>query len=230
MHFATKSLIAASAFAATTALVASLGKNASEDNRPLCAGKDSREKVVLLLPEKKKYDDSIQLAVPIECRFISNGALPSGLHWLNYRTGLPAPDGSGDDADLIRLDLRAGPYMKDPEVFRQWQAFDEIGRTRFGLSYRPQIVPTRPEDHWRVGYFKPGVSGEDFHIRCSPETPGFSVAPQKWCRMEISLNSTEIGDRMWSAQVGALFRVERMDDWPEIEKRLRNLFSEAKPQ
>lgn len=185
-----------------------------------------KAQITLAVPQRKTRSEDVQLVVTLPCEYWRDRYEgPFSFRQVNYRTGNPVEGVDTEDPDVISLSVRASPYDPTGENYQQWEAYPPGDEERFGLEYRPQIVPSRPEDHWKVGYFKQGVSGAVFHIWCWPESVGFSLAPQKWCVMEMNLNPTPIRDRVWSAEVFVRFKVERIKDWPSIESRVRRVLS-----
>lgn len=196
--------------------------------QPFCNRAAPAAPTRLAVPQHKTRSEDVQLVVTLPCEYWRDRYEgPFSFRQVNYRTGNPVEGADTEDADVISLSVRASTYDPTSEIFNGWEAYPLGNEERFGLEYRPQVVPGRPEDRWQVGFFKQGVSGEDFYIQCWPETPGFALAPQEWCGMEMNLNPTPIGDRVWSANVFVRFKMERLGDWPLIEKRVRSLLSDV---
>lgn len=170
-----------------------------------------------------------QLILRIPCQYVEQEFEPHTFRRVDYLTGEPSSDRSSESPNLVTFRISVRPYDPSSPLYRVWQRFPDIGQMRYGLSYQPLVVQSRPETHWDAGYFKPDVSGDDFHIRCRPETPGFSTAPQKWCMMALSVNPTEFDGRMWAVRVETTFRVERLTDWQAIERRTLELYGSARP-
>lgn len=224
-------LLIASAFTGLliVALVSLYNSIETPKQQPICDRNHPNAEVDLVLPKVEQHDDDVQLTITLPCRYLRDEYdYAWSLRSVNYKTddvsdGAPPTVGP----DFIRFNVREKPYPTAESLFRPWQAYELNGEERYGLSYAPQVVPSRPETHWKVGYFKPGVSGDDFHIRCSPEAEGFEIKPQKWCAMVMMLNPTEVHGRPWAASVLVTFNVERLEDWQEIEAKTRDIFSQV---
>ncbi|MCK0099813.1 hypothetical protein MWU38_10495 [Qipengyuania sp. S6317L1] len=181
----------------------------------------------LRLPEMKEYESDVQLTITLPCRYIRDQYRYSrSFRAVNYKTG-KVSDAllSEGDRDFVWFTVRDWAYPEEQILFQHWQAYEPNGEERHGLLYAPQIVPSRPENRWRIGFFKPDVSGREFHIWCPPEADGFAILPQEWCTMRIMLNPTEVRGRRRAVRVNATFRIERLDDWKEIEGLALEIFA-----
>ena len=96
---------------------------------------------------------------------------------------------------------------------------------RFGLSYRPQPVPSRPEDLWKRIYMKPGVSGEEFYISCIPPMSPGAIDPPTSCTMNLRLAPKQIGTRRAGLILKASVPAARLEDWRQIEATVVRLFA-----
>ena len=182
----------------------------------------------LTIPVAFGAPGEVAVSVKIPGKFLcqSEGEKRESLRPLNYLTGQPVDKAGNDDRDVISIRMRPWPSGRgeDMDGFRFWSRFEEIGERRFGLSYRPMKVASRPPELWKRAYFKPDVSGRYFHITCIPPIAPGSIGAPKYCKMTLLLGAEKVARREWGGQVDVAFAEDRLSDWPEIEERVKNLF------
>ena len=103
------------------------------------------------------------------------------------------------------------------------QGYERIGEDKFGLRHEGLPVPSRPMDHWKQAFFKPGVPESDFWIACNPITPGFSIGPIDTCIMHMVLGEGERDGRRITLNFSADFHVDRLSEWQSIEAAVRDI-------
>lgn len=148
---------------------------------------------------------------------------------LNYKNLTPQPDEmsvAGDDV-LVEVigqmpDFLSGAMKSKADG--NWidpmygnAAYPDSGEIRFGLSYRPQPVPGRPEDMWQRIYSKPGPHHSDFLIQCIPPISINSISAPEACTMIFNLPIAADLSKSLSLVVHVDFDVDRLSDWKNIE-------------
>lgn len=186
--------------------------------------------IAILLPEERTHADTLQVRITLPREYFwpegsdefARGLL---LRPIDYTTQTPADDASADLPHLTIVAAVSPRYFADSGLEQFHDRFDDIGEMRFGLSYRPQPVPSRPEDLWKRIYVKPGVSGEDFLISCIPPMSPGAIDPPTECTMELMLAPKQIGSRRAGLSLKASVPAARLEDWRQIEETVVQLFA-----
>ncbi len=190
--------------------------------------RNGEEFTVLRIPHIIRYPDTIQLTVEVPSKALEPGRGPANWQFVrqDYKTGEFVRNPAEDAKNLIYFHVASDPIDKENETYQSVERYDDVEARgmRFGLIYKPILAGDRPEFLLKRGYFKPGVAGREFYIRCHPSVGPGSIAPPENCVMEFVLGETLIDDRYWGARIITGFPAERLADWTKIEQRARELF------
>ena len=216
-------------FATTVALLcllfaANCNLNDGQSSRKLSAD----EEAVFTIPATRNYADTLQIRLALPNQYIwaagsDEAQRGSKFKPIDYHTLEPVdvhePGAAGISTYNVFPRYRGG----DSGIMQPYERYPDIGETRFGLSYRPAPVPGRPEALWKRNYLKPGVSGEEFYIGCTPPIgPGSIIEPTE-CGMTIMLHRTEMNGRPAGIIVNASVPATKIGDWKLIEAAVRKL-------
>jgi hypothetical protein len=182
----------------------------------------------VLVPEVRGYNDTLQVKVTLEEKFLwspDSDEARRGLVFkpIDYRTLMPT-DRHGPGVVGITTYTIVPRYLSgESGILQEYDRYPDIGETRFGLSYRPDAVPGRPEELWKRNYLRRGIPGEEFYIGCTPPVgPGSIVQPTE-CGMTIMLSSKEVTGRRAGIMVIASVPAAKIEDWVQVEAAIRTL-------
>ncbi|MEO6218757.1 MAG: hypothetical protein ABIO86_22225 [Sphingomonas sp.] len=165
---------------------------------------------------------------------IKHPGFPDTLGYIkvNYRNMKPSPGGESATGDnvLVSVIARQPDFLSGlmkSKADGNWidpmygnVSFPDTGEIRFGLSYRPQRVPGRPEELWQRIYSKTGSGRNDFVIKCIPPISINSISEPKSCEMTFNLPIAANLSKSLSIVVDVDFDVDRLSDWKNIEKSI----------
>lgn len=201
-----------------------------------CSAKDGQsgspgkadEEASFNIPATRNYSDTLQVQVTLPSRYLwaadsEKGRRGMSFKPIDYHTLEPVdahePGAVGVSTYRIVPRYRVG----DSGIMQSYERYPDIGELRFGLSYRPAPVPGRPEALWKRNYLKPGVSGEEFYIGCTPPIgPGSIIEPTE-CGMTMMLHRREMNGRPAGIIVNASVPASKIEDWKLIEAAMRKL-------
>ena len=184
--------------------------------------------ISVFIPKLEKYEDNLRIRVALPKQYIwaagsDEARRGSTFKPIDYHTLEPVdvhePGAVGVTTYRVFPRYRVG----DSGIMQSYERYPDIGETRFGLSYRPDPVPGRPEALWKRNFLKPGVSGEEFYIGCTPPIgPGSMIEPTD-CGMTMMFHPTEVNGRPAGIMVNASVPASKIEDWETIEAAIRNL-------
>ncbi len=134
-----------------------------------------------------------------------------------------------ENNNLLLIGLRAegGQYLDEQIVafdtdesdltWSRWgeKVYPDTGLERYGLSYRPSVVPGRPEALWKRVYVKKNVERHEFIIACLPPIGPGSISPPETCGMNLML---DFGGGKDSVLVKVSMAEGKIKDWRIIER------------
>lgn len=182
----------------------------------------------VLIPKSRSYGDTLQIKVVLPSRYIwavGSEEARRGLTFkpIDYRTLEPVDSHDPGAVGITTYRVTSTYRVGDSGIMQAYQRYPDNGHTRFGLSYRPDPVPGRPEALWKRNYLKPGVSGEEFYIGCTPPIgPGSIIEPTE-CGMTMMLHRREMNGRPAGIMVNASVPASKIEDWKLIEAAMRKL-------
>ena len=212
--------------------VVACNAKSSHSNGALGEGQGVSEKndstISVFIPKLEKFGDNLRIRVTLPNQYIraaGSDKAHRGLTFkpINYLTLEPVEVHEPGAVGVTTYRLFPRYRVGDSGIMQAYERYPDIGETRVGLSYRPDPVPGRPEALWKRNYLKPGVSGEDFYIGCTPPIgPGSIIEPTE-CGMTMMFHPTEINGRPAGIMVNASVPASKIEDWEKIEAAIRNL-------
>jgi len=191
----------------------------------------------VFIPGTRKYADQLQVRLTLPSPYIYNRDEAEGERGLIFKPlafGTMQPNQGANEASKGVVTYNLSGYLYEiGDIPQLNERFQDTGLKRFGLSYRPDPVPSRPEELWKRVYMKPGVSGEDFLITCIPPIGPGSIIPPITCTMTFLVaqqevfsmygGSQQLRPRRAGVQIRVNLAVEDLENWQEIEQALRKL-------
>lgn len=192
------------------------------------ATQEMEQKVEVLIPKSRDYSDPLKLKVTLPSRYIWAADSEEGRRGLifrpiDYRTLEPVDDHPQGVIGIATYFVGSRYRVGDSPIRPVYERYPDIGEMRFGLSYRPDPVPGRPESLWKRYYFKPGVSGEEFSIGCLPPIGPGSIIEPTVCGMTLMFPMPERNGRPAGIFVNASLPASRIEDWRLVEAAMRKL-------
>lgn len=182
----------------------------------------------LLIPKSRSYSDALQIKVVLPSQYIwalGSEEARRGLTFkpIDYRTLEPVDSHDPGAVGITTYRVTSTYRVGDSGIMQDYDRYPDIGEIRFGLSYRPDPVPGRPESLWKRNYLKSGVSGEQFSIGCVPPIgPGSIIEPTE-CGMTLMFHEAVMNGRPAGIIVNASVPASRIEDWELIEAAMRKL-------
>ena len=199
----------------------------AKDGQSSSSGK-ADEDASFNIPETRNYSDTLQVRVTLPSRYIwaaGTEEARGGLTFkpIDYRTLEPVDSHSPGAVGVTTYRVTSTYRVGDSGIMQDYDRYLDIGEMRFGLSYRPDPVPDRPEPLWKRNYLKSGVSGEQFSIGCVPPIgPGSIIEPTE-CGMTLMFHEAVMNGRAAGIVVNASVPASRIEDWKLIEAAMRKL-------
>jgi hypothetical protein len=121
------------------------------------------------------------------------------------------------------LDSLINPQQDFAYAMYGEQTYPDRGLRKFGLSYRPQMMPDRAEELLQRIYVNVDKGKYKTLIKCIPPISINSISAPKSCEMLIDINSDRLyGD--FSIVGEATVDEKRIGDWKVIETSVKNFF------
>lgn len=189
---------------------------------------EAEKDAVLHIPATRSYPDTLQIKIALPSQYIwaeGSDEARRGLRFkpIDYRTLEPVDAHDPGAVGITTYQITSTYRVGDSGIMQDYERYPDIGETRFGLSYRPDPVPGRPEELWKRNYLKPGISGEEFYIGCVPPIGSGSIIEPTECGMTMMLGRREMNGRPVAIMVNASIPASKMEDWKLIEAAMRKL-------